>query len=327
MSDRISNTCHICQIKFVSHSNSMTMHPIGKVLSYALTQSQWITGSSFREVAGVREEKHTYHSDSLRCIHPVWLQSISGQPPYVELGRSTPAFLYLPFSLFYFKTLRPLTTHLPPWHLFVNSIPPLSILTPSVSLLVFSRPGLSHSSWSRPLAAVNLTADGLVFLARSLFLSCVCVCVCVEREREWGVQAGTHRLCQFEWKLWMRSASFSSPSPSQTLSLSLSPSLFISFPPLHPHPTLLRTLFFLSPSFRCLFCLYSLSSSNIFTLQTDVYIFILSPFPSFLSPPHLNTCTHIHALLIERQTLNPSCSVSHYPKYSWCIFVSDSLCV
>ncbi len=178
MSDRISNTCHICQIKFVSHSNSMTMHPIGKVLSYALTQSQWITGSSFREVAGVREEKHTYHSDSLRCIHPVWLQSISGQPPYVELGRSTPAFLYLPFSLFYFKTLRPLTTHLPPWHLFVNSIPPLSILTPSVSLLGFSRPGLSHSSWSRPLAAVNLTADGLVFLARSLFLS-VCVCVCV----------------------------------------------------------------------------------------------------------------------------------------------------
>ncbi len=77
MSDRISNTCHICQIKFVSHCNSMTMHPSGKVLSYVLTQSQWITGSSFREVAGVREEKHTYHSDSLRCIHPVWLQSIS----------------------------------------------------------------------------------------------------------------------------------------------------------------------------------------------------------------------------------------------------------
>lgn len=35
MSDHISNTCHICQIKFVSHSNSMTMHPNGKVLSHA----------------------------------------------------------------------------------------------------------------------------------------------------------------------------------------------------------------------------------------------------------------------------------------------------
>lgn len=40
MSDRISNTCHICQIKFVSHSNSMTMHPNEKVLSHALKQSQ-----------------------------------------------------------------------------------------------------------------------------------------------------------------------------------------------------------------------------------------------------------------------------------------------
>ncbi len=326
MSDRISNTCHICQIKFVSHSNSMTMHPIGKVLSYALTQSQWITGSSFREVAGVREEKHTYHSDSLRCIHPVWLQSISGQPPYVELGRSTPAFLYLPFSLFYFKTLRPLTTHLPPWHLFVNSIPPLSILTPSVSLLVFSRPGLSHSSWSRPLAAVNLTADGLVFLARSLFLS-VCVCVCVCREREGVGSASRDTQAVSVWMKIVNALCFLLLPLSLSNSLSLSPSLFVSFPPLHPHPTLLRTLFFLSPSFRCLFCLYSLSSSNIFTLQTDVYIFILSPFPSFLSPPRLNTCTHIHALLIEHQTLNPSCSVSHYPKYSWCIFVSDSLCV
>jgi len=40
MSDRISNTCHICQIKFISHSNSMTVHPNEKVLSHALKQSQ-----------------------------------------------------------------------------------------------------------------------------------------------------------------------------------------------------------------------------------------------------------------------------------------------
>ncbi len=238
MSDRISNTCHICQIKFVSHSNSMTMHPIGKVLSYALTQSQWITGSSFREVAGVREEKHTYHSDSLRCIHPVWLQSISGQPPYVELGRSTPAFLYLPFSLFYFKTLRPLTTHLPPWHLFVNSIPPLSILTPSDSLLRFSRPGLSHSSWSRPLAAVNLTADGLVFLARSLFLSvCVCVCACRERERGSGECKPGHTGC-VSLNENCECALLPSPPP---LPLSLPHS---SFPSLPFIPTLLSCALF-----------------------------------------------------------------------------------
>lgn len=127
----------------------------------------------------------------------------------------------------------------------------------------------------------------------------------------------------------MRSASFSSPSPSASLSLPLPHSSFPSLP-LHPHPTLLRTLFF-SLSFGCLLHLYFLTSSNIFTLQTDIYIFILPPLPSCFSlitlsfSPHLNKCTHIHAFLTVRQTLNHLCSVSHYPKNSVYRLVPDNL--
>lgn len=100
MSDRISNTCHICQIKFVSHSNSMTMHPNGKVRSLPLflsctqTVTADHTGSGFREVAGVREEKRTYH----RCIHPVWLQSISA--PLLHTSSSAVPPLHSSTSLF-----------------------------------------------------------------------------------------------------------------------------------------------------------------------------------------------------------------------------------
>ncbi len=163
------------------------------------------------------------HTPSLAPVN-LWSTSIRRARPF------HPCIPLPPFSLFYFKTLRPLTTHLPPWHLFVNSIPPLSILTPSVSLLVFSRPGLSHSSWSRPLAAVNLTADGLVFLARSLFLS-VCVCVCVCREREGVGSASRDTQAVSVWMKIVNALCFLLLPLSLSNSLSLSLSLTLHFLP------------------------------------------------------------------------------------------------
>ncbi len=214
------------------------------------------------------------HTPSLAPVN-LWSTSIRPSSAVPPLHSSTSLFLSSILKLFVLSLL-----NLPPWHLFVNSIPPLSILTlPSVSSC-FLVPVLSLSSWSRPLAAVNLTADGLVFLARSLFLSCVCVCVCVEREREWGVQAGTHRLCQFEWKLWMRSASFSSPSPSQTLSLSLPHS---SFPSLPFIPTLLScALFFSSHPLLGACSVYTPSHLQTFSHSRQTFIFLyLAPSPLF----------------------------------------------
>lgn len=117
---------------------------------------------------------------------------------------------------------------------------------------------------------------------------------------------------------------------SLCLSLSPSPSLFISFPPPSSPPYSLAHSFFLTLFWVPAPSVFPHIFKHFHTPDRHLY-FYTSPLPSCFSlitlsfSPHLNKCTHIHAFLTVRQTLNHLCSVSHYPKNSVYRLVPDNL--